>query len=164
MIKTTILTEIKDSGFIRDKERNYRDLRLVFKRIDTEKQIDNYEISTRIEFNEDWETNTGKFYFKVHYSIHWYYQCYFSINRETKDYHQFSESQLFNYIDAKVYYDKGSKQKIKSRIKKILELIIKNDQFVYKDYRTTEKPNEFSYREFTDKAEKKLREAGISEN
>ena len=152
------MIKAEDTGFLKgySREQTFRNLSLKFLDIETEKEIKRISINTRIEINENFSTQENKWFFNVHYSINWSKTLYFDINRETKEYQDYRTSQLFNYIDCNVFFDKVNKAKIKNKIKTILNQVIKHDQVVYADNQTEEKPKEADYTKYSETIEAEL--------
>lgn len=153
-----ILKPIEDSLWYSKDPYHFRKLNLDIKRIETEKQIDQYSINTNMEIitESEIEHNTFKTYFKVHYSISWTHTKYFDINRKTKKYEHYTENRLFNFASIQVNFQKENKSKIKAQIKRILEKEIKADMVFYEKHQSTQKPEYFDCSEKSDILEKKL--------
>ncbi len=154
------MAKIIDSGFCVnncDKSMIYRDILMQIKREEAETTINDFKIKTRISLDSDYDYQLNQFFFKVHYSISWYCNHYYNIDKtKINRYDSYITNVLFNYIDAKVIYTKQTKQKVKNQIKKILDNVIVNDNAVYQNHNTVERPNEQDYTAYSSQIENKL--------
>jgi hypothetical protein len=156
------MSELIDTNFKTSKSNLgshvYRDLSLLIDESRTETKQHQTYINTEITIFEEseFEYNTLRQFFKVHYSIQWIKKQYYDIDRKNNTYEIYNQSVLFNFIDTKVYYEKNQKCSIKNRIKTRLNMIVKHDMPIYQYFKVIERPIEQDYLKYSQEAEKQL--------